>query len=243
MSEVNNTIISSKFSFFEHITPTNKSFSWKIAVFNTTVFCLIAIIDTWGSRLSKNSFHCPWGYWVLLAAIPLVLGSYLLSRLMKRWLYQILSPYIFTVIVCWLVSLFDFSPPLPNLWQMLTFACVPLIGLLATVIRYYTPRVQSEIDLAKVDVKARIIWVQEKSNTWRNLGIGIVVPAIAFLAFWYPYISNAVTSAYTEPQRGYCLGLWAIMATDVALYMILGPICECFRKADQIMNMLLDIKK
>jgi hypothetical protein len=81
MTEINNSTIYSKFSFFERIVPTDKSFSWKIAVFNTTVFCLIAIIDTGGSHLREKPFLCPWGYWVLLAAIPLVLGNYLLSRL------------------------------------------------------------------------------------------------------------------------------------------------------------------
>jgi hypothetical protein len=165
---------------------------------------------------------------------------------MKRWLYQILSPYIFTVIICWLVSLFNFYPPLPNLWWMLTFACIPLTGLLATVIRYYTPRVQSKIDLAEVDVEAKISWIQEKSKIWRALGLGIIVQTVACIIFWCPFILDQINSTkytYTELQRGYFLALWAIVATDIVFYVILGPIYECFRKAEHIMNMLLEIKK
>jgi hypothetical protein len=242
MVENNILMIYSKFSFFEKVTPPNKSFSWKIAVFNTTVFCLIAIIDTGGSRLGIKPFHCPWGYWVLLAAIPLALGNYWLSRLMKLWLYQILSPYIFTVIVCWLVSWFNFYPPVPNLWWMLTFVCIPSIGLLATVIRYI-PHVPSEIDLAEVDVPARISWISEKSSMWRTLGIGIIIPIVTCITIWYPKMYNSFVLTYDEPERGYFLALWAIVATVVVLYVILGPIYECFRKAEHIRDMLLIIKK
>ncbi|MFA6186438.1 MAG: hypothetical protein WC770_04390 [Phycisphaerae bacterium] len=245
MTKINNSTIYSKFSFFEHITPT-KSFSWKIALFNTTVFCLIAIIDTGGSRLCEKPFHCPWGYWVLLAAIPLALGNYWLSISMERWLYQILSPYIFTVIVCWLVSLFNFHQPVPNLWWMLTFACIPSIGLLAAVIRYYIPRVQSKIGWTEVDVDAKISWVKENSNTWRTLGLWIIASIVTCVIFWCPFILKQISSTkytYTEQQQGYFIALWAIVATDVVSYVILGPAYECFRKAEHIMNMLLDIKK
>jgi len=268
MTENNNSTVFTKFSFFKRITLTNKSFSWKITILNTIGFCLVAYIDTSASRLAHvhanntiqefkavdvntmqqpiiqkdNIPRCRWGYWILLWAIPLVPGNYLLSRL-RRWLPQILSPFLFTIAICWFVSWINFTPPLPNLWQMWVFAMFPLLGLAASVIRYYEPAVQETKNLNEVQLKARIAWVVENSTMWRTLGIGSVVPPITFLAFWWPWLSSGISSAYTGSERGFFEALWATVAAYVVLYSFLGPIYECFRQADKVRNMLLDIKK
>jgi hypothetical protein len=265
MTENNNSTTFTKFSFFKPITLTNKSFSWKIAILNTIGFCLIAYIDTSSSQFARiqinttiqglkaedvntmqqliikrdNIPRCFWEYWILLWAIPLGLGNYFLSRL-KYWLPQILSPFLLTIAICWFVSLINFTPPSPNLWQMWIFAIFPLFGLAASVIRYYEPAVKK--NLAEVNLKATIAWVTENSNMWRTLGIGSVIPLIAFLAFWWPLIASWLNS-YPDPQRGFLFPLWATVGAYVVLYSFLGPIYECVLQAEHIRNRLLEIKK
>jgi hypothetical protein len=267
MTENKKSTVFEKFSFFKSIELTNKSFSWKIAILNTIGFCLIAYIDTSGSIVARaqvnkaiqevkvtdvntiqklviqrdNIPRCRWGKWILVLAILLIPGNYYLSRL-KYWLPQILSPFLFTVAVCWFVSLINFTPPSPNLWQMWVFAMFPLFGLASSVIRYYEPSVEEKKNLAEVNLKAYIAWVVENSTMWRTLGIGCVVPPIMFLAFWWPWISSGVSSTYGNSQRGFFEALLATVAAYVVLYSFLGPIYECFRQADRIRNLLLDKK-
>ena len=250
MTEINNSTVPSRFSFFEHITPTDKYFLWKIAILNTMMFCMIAGVDTYNCRLIRflkiqndNTPLCPWDYWVLLFTILLALGNYLLLSRLNRWILQILLPYLFTVGVCSFVSLINFTPPLPNLFQILTFASLPLPGLVASVIRYYTPHAQMETNLAEVDLHARISWVNENSNMWRTLAITSIIPTFVFIVFWYTYLSGRASQIFPEKERLYLHGLIAIQALGIIVYVFLGPIYECFRKAEHIRNMLLEIKE
>jgi hypothetical protein len=219
MIEINNSTVPSKFSPFEHVTPTNKSFSWKISILNTIMFCLIAGVDTNNCLLLKanhaNTPDCPLGYYVLLFTIPLVLGNYLLLSRLNRWILQILLPYLFTI----------------------------GLGCFVSLIRYYTPHAQMETHLDDVDLQARINWVNENSNMWRTLAITSLIPTFVFIVFWYTYLSTSASQIFAEEKRGYVHGLIALQATGIIFYVFFGPIYECFRKAEHIRNMLLVIKK
>jgi hypothetical protein len=247
MIEINNSTVPSKFSPFEHVTPTNKSFSWKISILNTIMFCLIAGVDTNNCLLLKanhaNTPDCPLGYYVLLFTIPLVLGNYLLLSRLNRWILQILLPYLFTIGLGCFVSLINFTPPLPNIFQMVAFVLFPIPGLIASLIRYYTPHAQMETHLDDVDLQARINWVNENSNMWRTLAITSLIPTFVFIVFWYTYLSTSASQIFAEEKRGYVHGLIALQATGIIFYVFFGPIYECFRKAEHIRNMLLVIKK
>jgi hypothetical protein len=252
MTETNNSIMLKKFSVFEHVAPTTKLFSWKIAILNTMVFCLTTGIDTYGSRLpwaNDNSPQCHWGYRVWLCAIPLVLGNYWLSRssrwrFLQTWLSRTLSPYLFTILVCWCVSWLNFrlrSHSL-HLWQMLMFPLALLPSFVSSVIRYYTPHAQKQTEFTDVNPEARIAWVEGISYMWRMLAITSVVAIFAFLAFCLK-ANYDWAMALPEPQRSTINALMTLMASGITLYIFLGPIYECFLREEDTRNMLLEIKK
>ena len=244
MSEVNIKIISSKFHFFEKVKLTDKIFSWKIAFLNTAAFCLIASVDTYNLQHIKTPFECPWGYWILLWSIVLVLGNYFLSRT-KRWIIQVCSPFLFTIGIGCFVSIINFRTPSGsfNFVQMLVFILTAFLSLVTSVIRYYILHADKETNLSDLTEKARISWITESINMWRTLAITILTVDIVFIIFWLKSTWDWADSAFVGEQQGITKGLIAIEAAGIALYVFFGPFFECFRKAEHIRNMLLDIKK
>lgn len=192
--------------------------------------------------------RCPWDYWILLWAIPLLLGNWWLCRstrwwFLETWLCRTLSPYLFTVAVGCYVGWINFRPPSPNVWQMLTFALVPLLGLATAVIRYYIPHFERGKKLKDVDLRARIKWIDENSNMWRTLAITSMVPTIVFVMFWYPLLEGRADQVSAPEQRLHLLGWIALQAAGIFVYAFFGPIYECYRKAEHMRNMLLAVKK
>ena len=70
-----------------------------------------------------------------------------------------------------------------------------------------------------------------------------MIPTFVFIVFWYPFLAGRAGQIFTEEQRPYVQGLIAMQAAGIVVYVFLGPIYECFRKAEHIRNMLLAIKK
>lgn len=245
MSEVNNKNIPSEFRFFGKVILTDKFFSWKLAALNTAAFCLIAGVDTYNLPHLKTPYSCPWGYWILLWSILLIIGNYFLSRT-QRWIIQVWSPCLFNAGIGCLVSFINFRTPSGNLnfMQILGFTLFPLLGFVASVIRYYIPHLPNEINLESVDLQARIHWITESINMWRTLATTILTVIIVFIVFWLTSTWAWANVAFDGgPPQGTAKGLIAIQAAGIGVYVIAGPIYECFRKSDHIRNMLLEIKK
>jgi hypothetical protein len=244
MSEINNKTVPPKFRFCKKIQLTNRLFSWKLAALNTAAFCLIAGVDTYNLQHVEPPYKCPWGYWILLWSIMLVPGNYLLSRT-KRWIIQVWSPCLFTIGIGCFVSIINFRAPTENLnfLQILGFTLFSLLGFVTSVIRYYIPHASEKTNLSDINVDARISWIAASINMWITLAITILTAVLAFIVFWLKSTWAWADSAFVGDPQGIAKGLIAIEAAGIALYVFFGPIYECFRKADHIRNMLLDIKK
>jgi hypothetical protein len=224
----------------------SKTFVLKIALFNSLMFFLIVICDTYTSQLHAPSLSqltvARLGYWVLLAVIPVFLGNSLLLLRLRRPFYLIFSPYAVTAVSGLIVSMIHFGNPLYHLHQMLAFALFPVPGLIATLI-WSSPVKADFINDPNIPMSAKIECIKHYSGLWTTIAITGGAAFLAFIYFWLTYLAECAKLVYkSEGNRAVALGMYATQIAALLLYVILGPLYESFSKARDVNNLLLDLR-
>jgi hypothetical protein len=244
MADNNSTDIKEK----EYIlpNPSTKLYALKIAVFNTFMFCLVAFTDTVTRHLEKShdistvQFSC----WLFIAAIICFFGNYFLQLKLRSIPLSIIGSFIFTVAVGFVISFAFFGPIQRNFDQMIAFASFPSSSVIAAFVRFSPIRSDFLTD-RNIEFQSKIEWLKEYSNLMRTVAISGGIAYFAFIMTWFNYMWQMVNRAFQDNfhEVAFVHGLFAFQAFGISLYVLLGPLYECFRKAKIVRDMFLDIRK
>lgn len=222
------------------------NFELRVAFFNAVGLSMATGVPTYlDARIKTNIVwpprSYPLGFWILLLAPLLFLGSVLFFRYVRSWSARTWVPSALLVAVG-LASLRNFYPEFPhlNVIAWVTFFAVASIG--ASWI-HYLPTRDDFLESPELLMNLKIERVKEMVALWRTFAVTLTASYVGLLIPWYGYYMSSTSKLLSDPGEALLLKL--TLCGEVAIFsfwMFLGPIFEAWSKTSVVSNLLLRIR-
>ncbi len=223
----------------------SNAFIAMIVFFNSLMFALVVTLDTHTSRLHSAMVSqlamARFGYWIVLALIPVVASNCLVLLRCRRTFVVTVLPCALTGACGLVVSVIQFGNPVYHIPQMLAFALFPVPGLVATLIRLHPVKADRIYD-CNVPLSARIEWIRQVTGLWTTAAVSGLVGFFGFAYFWFQFMCSRSRATFDGVgNQALVDGLYGLELVALTAYVVVGPFRESISRGQQTSTLLLGL--
>ena len=220
-------------------------FELRISLFNALGLAMATGVPTYLDPLLKS--HILWqnrsyflGYWVLMLAPFLFIGSIACFRYVRAWNARVWGPSTLLVLAG-VGSLLNFRPEFPHANVTAWVLLFALAGVGASLI-HYLPVKDGFLKSSEIRKSLKVDKIKEMGALWRAFSVIFTATYAGLLIPWYSYYMTS--TSHLVSVTGEALMLKLYLCGEVAyfsLWMFVGPIFESWSKTAAVSDLILRV--
>ena len=220
-------------------------FELRISLFNALGLAMATGVPTYlDPRLTS---HILWqnrsyflGYWVLVLAPFLFIGSIACFQYVRAWNARVWGPSTLLVFAG-LGSLLNFRPEFPHANVTAWVLLFALASFGASLI-HYLPVKDDFLKSSEIRKNLKVDKIKEMGALWRAFAVTVTATYAGLLIPWYAYYMTSTSRLVSEPTEALILKLCLCGEVAVfSLWMLVGPILESWSKAAVVSDLILHV--